>query len=149
MKILATAIAIALACAAIDAAAQHKPDAVIHYRQSAMTLIGWNFATLSAMARGRRDWDATEFALRAERVASLAPQIQEGFANGSDKGAETDAKAEIWANPEDFRSKITDFINESKSLSEVAKTGDESKTKEQYKKLWGTCKSCHEKYKAD
>ena len=149
MKIVATVIAALLAGAAIDAAAQHKPEAVIHYRQSAMTLIGWNFSTLSAMARGRQDWDGKEFALRAERVAALAPQIQEGFAKGSDKGAETDAKAEIWANPEDFQGKITDLVNESKALSEVAKTGDEAKTKEQFKKLWGSCKGCHEKYKAD
>jgi len=149
MKILATATAIVLACAAIDASAQHKPEAVIQYRQGAMTLIGWNFATLSAMVKGKQNWDAKEFATRAERIASLAPQIAEGFAKGSDKGAETDAKSDIWANPEDFQSKIADFTSESKALSEVARGGDEAKMKEQFKKLGGTCKGCHEKYKAD
>lgn len=149
MKIVSTAIAGLLVCAAVDAGAQHKPETVIHYRQSAMTLIGWNFSPLSAMVKGKLKWDAKEFAMRADRIASLAPQIQEGFAKGSDKGAETDAKADIWSNPEDFQSKISDFVNQSKALSDVAKSADEAKTKEQFKELGGACKNCHEKYKAD
>jgi cytochrome c556 len=149
MKIASTAIATLLACAALDAAAQHKPEYVIHYRQSVMTLVGWNFGPLSAMVKGKLAWDAREFALRAERLAQLAPQAPEGFAKGSEKGAETDAKADIWANPEDFQGKANDFANEAKTLSEVAKGGDEAKMKEQFKKLAGTCKACHEKYKAD
>jgi len=149
MKIALTTIAGMLVCAAGTATAQHKPENVIHYRQSAMTLIGWNFGPLSAMVKGKLAWDAKEFALRAERIASLAPQIQEGFAKGSDKGAETDAKAEIWANPEDFQSKVTDFINASKAFADVAKNSDEAKAKEEFKKLAGACKSCHDKYKAD
>jgi cytochrome c556 len=149
MKIASAALTALLSAAAMNAIAQHKPDAVIHYRQSAMTLIGWNFSTLSAMVKGKQTWDAKEFALRAERIAQLAPQIQEGFAKGSDKGAETDAKADIWANPEDFQSKITDLIDASKALADVAKSGDEAKDKEEFKKLAGACKSCHDKYKAD
>jgi len=34
-------------------------------------------------------------------------------------------------------------------MSEVAKGGDEAKMKEQFKKLGGTCKACHDKYKQD
>ena len=149
MKIASAALAALLFAITVDAVAQHKPEAVIHYRQSAMTLIGWNFGSLSAMVKGKLAWDAKEFALRSERIAQLAPQIQEGFAKGSDKGAETDAKAEIWANPEDFQSKITDLVNASKALADVAKNSDEAKDKEEFKKLAGTCKSCHDKYKAD
>ena len=149
MKIASAAIATLLVCAALDAAAQHKPEDVIHYRQSAMTLVGWNFGTLSAMVKGKHAWDAHEFALRAERLAQLAPQVPEGFAKGSDKGAETDAKPEIWANPDDFQSKANDLISEAKALSDVAKNGDEAKMKEQFRKLAGTCKACHDKYKAD
>lgn len=149
MKIVPAAIATLLVCAALDAAAQHKPEDVIHYRQSAMTLVGWNFGALSAMVKGKRAWDASEFALRADRLAQLAPQVPEGFAKGSDKGAETDAKAEIWTNPEDFQSKANDFASEAKALSDVAKSGDETKMKDQFRKLAGTCKGCHDKYKAD
>jgi len=149
MKRACILAAVLLAGVCFDTAAQHKPENVIHYRQSAMTLIGWNYVPLSAMVKGKLAWDAKEFALRAEHIAQLAPQIQEGFAKGSDKGAETDAKAEIWANPEDFQGKITDFVNASKALADVAKSSDEGKTKEEFKKLAGACKNCHDKYKAD
>jgi len=149
MKSVSAALALLVAGTCADAVAQHKPEAVIHYRQSVMTLIGWNFAPMSAMVKGKLAWDAKEFALHAERVALLAPQAQEGFAKGSDKGAETDAKADIWANPEDFQSKLNDLIQESKALSDTARDGDEGKTKEQFKKLAGACKACHDKYKAD
>lgn len=139
-----------LTCAVCTAhGVQPKPEDVIHYRQSAMTLIGWNFGPLSAMVKGKLAWDAKEFALHAERVAALAPMVHEGFTKGSDKGAETDAKPEIWANPEDFQSKLNDLVNESKTLSDVAKGGDEAKMKDQFKKLGGACKGCHDKYKAD
>src|SRR5690349_25012747 len=102
----------ALAATAICAAhgLQPKPADVIHYRQSAMTLIGWNFGPLSAMAKGKLEWDAKEFALHAQRLASLAPQIIDGFSKGSDKGAETDAKPEIWTNPDDFHAKFNDLV---------------------------------------
>lgn len=149
MKRACILAAVLLAGTCFDTIAQHKPENVIHYRQSAMTLIGWNYVPLSAMVKGKLAWDAKEFTLRAEHIAQLAPQIQEGFAKGSDKGAETDAKAEIWANPEDFQGKITDLVNASKALAEVAKGSDEGKTKEEFKKLAGACKNCHDKYKAD
>jgi cytochrome c556 len=135
--------------ACTHAYAQQKPEAVIHYRQSVMTLIGWNFAPMSAMVKGKLAWDAKQFAMHADRIATLAPQAPEGFAKGSDKGAETDAKPEIWANPEDFQTKLNGLADESKALSEVAHGGDEAKMKEQFKKLAGACKACHDKYKAD
>lgn len=149
--IMKFAYACALLAAGIcaDAAAQHKPEAVIHYRQSVMTLIGWNFAPMSAMVKGKMAWDVKEFALHAERISALAPMAPEGFSKGSDKGAETDAKPEIWAEPEDFQAKLNDLATESRALSDVAQGGDEAKAKEQFKKLAGACKNCHDKYKAD
>jgi len=143
---LSVTLTLGLAATAI---AQTKPDQVIEYRRAAMTMVGWNFGPMSAMVKGKIPFDAKEFAKHAERIATTAPQVLEGFAKGSDKGAETDAKAEIWQNFDDFKSKLTDLVNESKTMSEVAKAGDEAKSKEQFKKLGGTCKACHDKYKQD
>lgn len=138
----------ALAVAA-GAVAQMKPDVVIGYRRSVMTMIGWNFGPMSAMVKGKIAFDANEFAKHADRIAFLAPQALEGFARGSDKGAETDAKPEIWTHFDDFQSKLNDLVEQSKALSDVAKTGDEAKMKEQFKKLGGACKACHDKYKKE
>jgi cytochrome c556 len=142
-------IVLAAWCSTVTAFAQMKPEAVIEYRRSVMTMVGWNFGPMGAMVKGKIPFDAKEFTKHAERIEFLAPQALEGFAKGSDKGAETDAKPEIWTNFEDFKSKLNDLIEQSKALSAVAKTGDEAKMKEQFKKLGGACKACHDKYKAE
>ena len=134
---------------AASALAQKKPEEVIDYRRSVMTVIGWNFAPMKDMVKGKIPFDAKEFATHAQRIAGMAPQALEGFAKGSETGAETDAKPEIWTHFEDFQSKLHDLVNESKTMSEVATGGDEAKMKEQFKKLGGACKACHDKYKKD
>ena len=149
MKRAAIAIAIAAAGLALPAVVQHKPEHVIHYRQAAMTMIGWNFGTLAAMVKGKTAWDAQEFGLRADRIAGLAPQVLEGFAKGSDKGATTDAKPGIWKTFDDFTAKDKNLVEQTRALAEVAKGGDAAAMKEQFKKTAEACKDCHEKYKAD
>ena len=89
---------------AASALAQMKPEDVIDYRRSAMTMIGWNFAPMKDMVKGKIAFDAKEFAKHADRIALLTPQVLEGFAKGSDKGAETDAKPELWTHFDDFQS---------------------------------------------
>ena len=59
-------------------------------------MIGWNFVPMVDMIKNKTPWDATEFAKHADRIASLTPQLLEGFPEGSDKGADTEAKPEIW-----------------------------------------------------
>ena len=126
-----------------------KPADVVHYRQSVMDLIGWNFGPLAAMTKGKTAWDAKQFAMRAERIRSLSTQAIDGFSNGPANGdVETDAKPDIWTNPEDFHAKLDDFVNEAKALDEAARGGDEAKMKEQFHKTAETCKACHDKYKA-
>ena len=142
-------VALAAACFCVAAIAQKKPENVIHYRQSVMDMIGWNFGPLGAMVKGKAPFDAKEFALRAQRLESLGPQVLEGFSKGSEKGAETDAKAEIWTSFDDFQAKLNDYIDESRALNEAARSGDEAKMKEQFKKTAGTCKACHDKYRAE
>lgn len=145
---LTLVIAATFASAAVAAAAV-KPGAAIAYRQSAYTLVGWNFGAMAQMVREKAPWDAAEFAKRAERVAFLAPQLLEGFPEGSAKGADTDAKPEIWTNMDDFKSKMDDFVKQSKLLAELAKGGDEAKMKEQFKQTAGACKACHDKYRKE
>ncbi len=125
-----------------------KPDDAIRYRQAAYTMIGWNFGPMAQMVKGKTPWNASEFSMHAERVAALATQLLEGFPPGSDSGARTSAKAEIWKNNDDFKLKLNDFIQQSQRLVEVAKGGDEAKAKEQFKTTAGTCKACHDKYRS-
>lgn len=144
-RLIAAASAIALSAIAFahDSA---KPEDVIDYRQGLMTVIGWNFGPLAAMAKGKHPFEAAEFSKHADRIAHVSEQILEGFAKGSDKG-KTDAKPEVWTNWDDFQSKAKDLDTQAKLLAEVAKANDEAKDKEQFKKVAETCKACHDKYK--
>jgi cytochrome c556 len=145
---LRTALAcLLLAAPAVQAVAD--PAAAIEYRQSAYTVMVWNWAPLGAMMRGRTPWDQAEFTRRAQRVATLAPMLLEGFPPGSDKGADTDAKGEIWSNYTDFSAKMQAFERESAALAEIAAGGDEAATRAQFGKTAETCKACHDLYKAD
>ncbi|MFI4969305.1 MAG: c-type cytochrome [Lysobacterales bacterium] len=148
MRLLSLTFAVAAMLAgAVVATAAVKPDTAIHYRQSVYTMIGWNFAPLGAMVKGKTPWDANEFSRHAERIAFLAPQLLEGFPQGSDKGASTEAKPGIWKNMDDFKSKMDDLVRQSQALADIAKDGDEAKMKEQFKQTAGACKACHDKYR--
>ncbi|MEP6485563.1 MAG: cytochrome c [Rudaea sp.] len=136
----------ASACAAAD----KKAADTVHYRQSIMSVIGWNFQPMGAMVKGKTAWDANAFAMRAERLECLSQQLLEGFVNASNNGGvETDAKADIWAHFDNFKSKLDDFIVETKALNEAAKTGDETKMKDQFRRTAESCKSCHDPYRAN
>ncbi len=126
-----------------------QPEKVIRYRQSAMAMIGWNFSPLGAMVKGKTAFDAKEFSRRADRLEFLGPQLLEGFSKGSDSGAETDAKPEIWTDFDNFQAMLNDYIGESKKLADVARNGSEADMKEQFKKTAESCKTCHDKYRAE
>lgn len=135
--------------ATLAAAAAVKPETAIHYRQSVYTMIGWNFAPLASMVKGKTPFDTVEFSRHADRIAFLAPQLLEGFPPGSDTGAKTEAKPDIWKNMDDFKIKMNDLVVQSKALADISKTGDETKMKDQFKKTAGACKACHDKYREE
>ncbi len=145
---LAFGVAATFASAAVATAAV-KPETAIHYRQSVYTMIGWNFGPMAQMVKGKTAWDATEFSKHADRIAALTPQLMEGFPAGSESGAKTEAKPDIWKNADDFKSKMDDLVTQSKALADIAKGGDEAKMKEQFKTTAGACKSCHDKYRTE
>jgi cytochrome c556 len=147
------AIAVFVAFGASSAAdAQSKADNAIRYRQGLMHVMGWNFDLLGGVVHHTGALDTKEFALRATRLAELGPQIAEGFPPGSgsaDKVAVNDAAAEIWTDAPGFQAKIDDYLAASKKLVETAKSGDEAQMKTQFREVTGSCKGCHDKYKAD
>lgn len=147
---LFAAIAVATSVAAVAHAAGPSPaERAVAYRQGVYHAIGWNFGPMAGMAKGEIPFDAKEFALRAERVAFLSTLPLEGFIPNSRVG-KTEAKAEIWENFDDFRSKMQAFEQEAGKLSDVAKTASAvDAVKPQFGKVGQSCKSCHDKYKTD
>jgi len=123
-----------------------KPEDAIKYRRGVYSVIGWNFGSMAAMVKGKKPYDAAEFARNAEIVAFMSMLPLEGFTPGSDKG-DTKAKPEIWDNMDDFKAKLEKMQQEVKALAKVANSGNFDAAKAQLGEAGQACKACHDKYR--
>lgn len=132
------------------AAGPEAGEAALGYRQALFKSIIWNFAPMSDMARGKRDFDAAEAKKRALAVSYLSLLLAEAFPPGSgSKAGTTDALDAIWKQPEDFALKLKTFQFEANELRKVAEQGQQDSFNAQFRKLGAACKGCHDNYKAD
>ena len=145
MKKVAVAAAVLAVAAALPASAQVKPEDQIKLRKSAYALMGANFASLAAMAQGKKPYNKDEAARNANLVATLADVPRQYFGEGTDKG-ETKAKPELWKNRADFDSKMDKMINETKRLPQAA--ADLASLKQAVGDVGSACKACHDDYRA-
>lgn len=130
----------------VQTAMAQKPEDAIKYRQGVFRVIGWNFGSMAAMAKGKKPYNAEEFARNAEIVAFMSKLPLEGFTPGSESG-DTRAKPDIWLDMEDFKAKLKKMQQEVDALAKVAKTGNFDASKEQLGEAGQACKACHDKYR--
>ena len=143
------AAAATLVALAAPASAQFaKPEDAIKYRQSALSVMGTHFGRVGAMANGRVPFDAKVAAENAEIVAEMAKLPWAGFGPGTDKGATTRAKPEIWTEQAKFKEYSEKMIAETTKLSAAAKTGNLDTLKTAFGATAASCKACHDAYQA-
>jgi cytochrome c556 len=149
---IAIIAATGFAAHSLDGLAQERPptkeEQAIKYRQSVYKVILWNFGPMAGMAQGKIPYDAADFAKRAERVATMAPMLLEGYPPGSGTGAPTRAKPEIWDNFDEFTTLMHDMQSKAAALADVAKEGSLEKSRAAVGELGDACKACHDKYRA-
>lgn len=143
-----TAVA-ALGLAAVAEAQQNRAAQQIKYRQAVYTVLGTQFGIMGAMARGNTPWDAKAFSTAADRAAFISTVAPDTFPAGSDAGAPTKAKPEIWQNADEFGRLMRDLQEKTRALSAAAKGGDQGAAKAALAAAGQTCKACHDKYKID
>ena len=150
MKIYAHLVSLgALAALSLPAAAQFaKPEDAIRYRQSSLFVMGQHFARIGAMANGRVPFDAKAAAENAEIVAAMSKLPWAGFGPGTDKGAPTKAKAEIWSEQPKFKDANEKVMAETAKLAAAAKTGNLDALKTAFGATAASCKACHDAYRA-
>ena len=144
-RVLSLLIAGVLVLTAQHALAQKAEDS-IKYRRGVYAVIGWNFGNMAAMAKGKKPYNAEEFARNAEIIAFMSKLPLEGFTPGSEEG-DTKAKPEIWLNMDDFKAKLEKMQQEVAALAKVAKTGNFDAAKAQLGEAGEACKACHDKYR--
>ena len=99
--------------------------------------------TINAALSGG-DFDA--LITQAKIIADWAEVIPDYFPANSVMG-NTKARADIWVNYDDFKSRASANEKAALQLISTAKTGDVSDTIRAFKKLGSTCKSCHKNFK--
>ena len=148
MKTLAT-LALVVATTNPAWAQFAKPEDAIKYRQSAMFVMQQNFSRVAAMASGKAPFDA-KIAADSAAVAEFASRLPwAGFGEGTDKGRDNRAKAEIWSDKAKFNDYAEKIQAEMVKLSAAAKTGNLEAIKPAVRSVGGTCKTCHDAFRKD
>ncbi len=144
-KIAAMGLAGLLAAVSTTAIAA-KPEDAINYRQGVFSAVKWHFGTMGEVVKGKQDYDAEDFARRADIVAQLSKLPLEGFVAGSYEG-ETDALPAIEENWDQFEGGMNKFIETADALAAAAKTGDMDQIRPALGEVGKTCKGCHDNFK--
>ena len=149
MKIRHTlALAVLGAMLALPSQAQFaKPEDAIKYRKNALFVMQQHYARIGAMVNGRVPFDAKLAADNAAVAESMSKLPWAAFGEGTDKG-DTKAKPEIWKEPAKFKEGADKLQAEMAKLTAAAKTGNLDSVKAAFTATAGTCKACHDSYRA-
>lgn len=146
-KLLLALIAITLGTGAF---AQVKPEDAIKYRQAGYAFMGWNMGRIKANVEG--NYNKEEVMKAANAIQAVANSGMGAlYLPGTDKGTgfhETKVKPELFTEGAKVGKVAGDFTAAANDLAKVAATGDAAAVKAAFGKLGGTCKACHDDFRA-
>jgi cytochrome c556 len=132
--------------------AQAQEDAfadAVETRHGLMLQMGSDLAKMGAMVKGEVAYDAALATMAAANVAAIASVLSlEQFPAGSENGKAADsfAKAELWANEQDFLAKIADLNAAAAALQPLA-AADADSLKIGMAGVGKACAACHTAYR--
>ena len=148
--IFASALGAALAAAAAAAPlAKGKALAIMHERHEGMEKIG---DTNKLLRREITSSSPFMPAIQsgAATIAGLSVRANGWFPKGTGPElGKTGAKPEIWQKPRDFAAKLHGFQAAAQAFNAAARSGDMAAIKARYADLGGSCKACHDTYRAE
>jgi len=151
MPASAVAGVLAVALASVASAAELKPEDQIQYRQAGYSFMAWNMGKIKANLQG--DFDQGQVEAAANAIAAIANSGMSAlYGPGTDKDVgdvETDVKPEFFENMEEVGKVARNFIAAANNMAEVAAAGDQAAVQDAFGKLGQSCKSCHDKFRAD
>jgi cytochrome c556 len=122
-------------------------DRAIKYRQGILQGMGWHMGVLGGMAKGERPYDKDVATRSANYVNDLAAMAWEGFTPGSESGAPTKAKPEIWKEKAKFDKHATDLRLETAKLVSAAGT-DLAALRTAIGSTGRACSNCHDDFRS-
>jgi len=147
-KLSSLVLAVVALTSAVGAFAQFaKPEDAIKYRKNALFVMQQHYARVGAMAAGRVPFDPKAAADNIAIAESMSKLPWAAFGEGTDKG-DTKAKPEIWKEPAKFKEKAEKMQMEMTKLAAATKTGNLDNVKAAFQAASGSCKACHDDYRA-
>lgn len=138
-------VGVSLAGAAL---AQGTAADVIKTRQAGMKAVGAGLKGLNEQLRGTPDAEVVKRHTAA--IAAQSPKVPGWFGPGtaSAPGIKTAARPDIWTQTPAFRKAAADFDAQAKRTLSLANAGDMAALGLQLRVLGGTCKTCHDSFRA-
>ncbi len=146
-KAIIAVIAVAIPTAVFAGPAEDTVAA----RQGFYKLLGANMGVFAGMAKGDIEYDAAAAQTAADNIVTMTSyNLGHLFAPGtsSDEVKEARALPKIWEDFPGVQEKGMDFVTAAMEMQSVAGNG-KGEMAGALGKLGGTCKACHDNYRAD
>lgn len=128
--------------------AQVPADRSVVYRKAGFQIMANHFGRINAHIKGERNLTPAQLELSAQVVDDMAKVLFDGFIDGTDQSANTKAKPEIWKEFAKFKEGQTKLVSETGKLLVAAKSGDKAQMQAAFGGVGGSCKACHDTYRA-
>ncbi|MCW8155862.1 cytochrome c [Stutzerimonas stutzeri] len=141
-----------LASAAVQA--QMKPEEMVETRQAGYQFMSWNMGKIKAqVVDGKEPYDQAKVAAAANAIAAIANSgmgsLYSPDTTTEQLGKATRLKPEFFQNLDEAGQIGRNFTAAANQLAKVAAEGDQAAIKKAFGDVGGSCKSCHDKFRAD
>ena len=147
--VFATLLAPALALVAAQASEPANVKELQKARHDHYHELGDSFKVIRDQIRNDKP-DLAAIKTAASVVNEAAATQEKWFPAGSGPEAgETQAKAEIWSKPAEFKTAMKNFADAAPKLQTAANSGDVGAIKTAFANTGKACKGCHETFRAE
>lgn len=121
---------------------------IIKLRQALMNSNEAAVKVIVTMLRNQIPYDAAIVAAALTTVSHDNAVFPNFFPPGTETGAETEARPEIWANMDEFRTLSEKMATDAQAAADVA-GGDRQAFLAAFKVVSDNCNACHEKFRVE
>jgi cytochrome c556 len=142
--------ALAVACGVVvpaTVAAHGGAKGVVKERMDMMKSMAATMKAVNEMVRGKRPLDAATVRQGAKEMSGHATMLPKKFPKGSGHPP-SEAKPEIWRQPEKFRSLWMDLNEKVADLARAGEAGDHGAIAKAFRDVGRVCSACHKTYRA-
>jgi cytochrome c556 len=154
VKALMTGAVAAVLLASTAVQAQMKPEEMVETRQAGYQFMSWNMGKIKAqVVDGKEPYDQAKVAAAANAIAAIANSgmgsLYSPDTTTEQLGKATRLKPEFFQNLDEAGQIGRNFTAAANQLAKVAAEGDQATIKKAFGDVGGSCKSCHDKFRAD